>query len=504
MRKVSTMHRLRFPLTRFFCTLPALAAVATGAVPEHLPHPVAAARMEAVYQELKTPYKWGPVLSGPGGSRVDNPRVFRVGSTWFMTYNHVAGPGGYEGWLARSDNLVNWAPVGKILGKGSGGWDDGSVGAFLGLQGLTLDTVYQVGQFNGRYWLSYLGGRKDGFETYPLNLGLASTTGLTKGEPWTRLPSNPILATDDETAGDWENRVLFASQLVHDTARTLGYEYLLLYNAKGRRDNAERIGLAGSDDLIHWHRRLHEPVMDNYPDYRISGDPQLLKLDDLYVMLYARGVPARAEVGDHETFACSYDLVHWTQWSGTGLTREPEPWEGRTTAHKPWVFRWNGVVYHFFNYTHLIDGKPFGGIGVATSRYIGESFQFENLEIDRASRDYQIVPGMELAGYQGVNFRSREPGDTIRFVFNLPEPGEYDVRLALLAGAVSGAVRISFDGMQLGGDLSASAAASIRREFALGIVKVMRPGPHHLEAAIVNRPAGGGELLLDSMDWLKR
>ncbi len=74
---------------------------------------------------------------------------------------------------------------------------------------------------------------------------------------------------------------------------------------------------------------------------------------------------------------------------------------GRTAAHKPWVFRWNGVIYHFFNYTHVIDGKPYGGIGVSTSRYLGKSFQFENLEIDRASRAYQVVSGLELDGYQG-------------------------------------------------------------------------------------------------------
>lgn len=488
----------------------ALATAASTPAPHSPPQtPVPAERMAAVYDELKTPYKWGTVLSGPGGSRVDNPRVFRMHDKWFMTYNHVEGAGGYEGWLATSDNLVDWRPVGRILGKHSGGWDDGSVGVYLGLQRLELDRAYEPQTFDGRYWLTYLGGRKDAFESYPLNVGLASTTDPTKGETWSRLPSNPILSTADENVGWWEDRVQFASHLLRDPDRTLGYEYLLLYNAKGKRDNAERIGLAASHDLIHWQRPLKEPLISNSPDYRISGDPQLLKLGDLFVMLYFRGAPSTPDLSDHETFACSYDLVNWTRWSGTGLTRVREPWEGQSAAHKPCVFRWQGTVYHFFNYTHVIDKKPYGGIGLSTSRFIGKSFQFEQLEVDRASRDTMVVPGMELAGYRGVSFRGRQRGDAIRFVFEVAEPGDYEVQLAVLPGANSGAFRVTVDGEPLAAKLDAydAAAKPVRREFDLGVIKVAKAGQHRMELIVEGNspaPAGGGcELLLDSMDWRK-
>ncbi len=86
---------------------------------------------------------------------------------------------------------------------------------------------------DGRYWLSYLGGEKDGFEKYPLNIGLATTEDPTVGKPWSRLPANPILSVQDAGTRWWEDRVLFASQLLRDPARTLGSEYLLVYNAKG-------------------------------------------------------------------------------------------------------------------------------------------------------------------------------------------------------------------------------------------------------------------------------
>jgi predicted GH43/DUF377 family glycosyl hydrolase len=48
-----------------------------------------------------------------------------------------------------------------------------------------------------------------------------------------------------------------------------------------------------------------------------------------------------------DTFACSYDLVKWTKWSGKHLIDPSEPWD-KKFAHKPWVIFHDGVVYHFY------------------------------------------------------------------------------------------------------------------------------------------------------------
>lgn len=482
------------------------AADVAHSAPAGAPREVPAGRMAEVYDQLKTPFKWGPVLRGEAGSRVDNPRVFRMRDTWYMTYNHVAGTGGYECWLATSSNLVDWRPVGKLLAKGSGGWDTGSVAGYLGLQKLDLDAAFEPQTAEGRYWMSYLGGTKDAFEAYPLNIGLASTADPTDGKPWTRLPSNPILSVADAQTGWWEDRVQFASHLIRDPARTLGYEYLLFYNAKGRRDNVERIGVAASHDLRHWERPLQNPLVASTPEYRITGDPQLLKLGDLYVMLYFRGAPSGPEVGDHETFACSYDLVNWTRWDGTGLTRPKEPWEGQSAAHKPCVFRWQGTVYHFFNYTHVIDKKPFGGIGLSTSRYIGKCFQLESVEIDRASAPCVVVSGMEFDGYQAVSFRGGNAGDSVRFVVPVAEAGEYDLQLAFLAAPGAGEFSVAVDGHIVAAKVDAEAPTRTRTEVSLGSVRVEKPGPHEVTITLTRAGASSGDagLMLDSMDWLKR
>lgn len=52
--------------------------------------------------------------------------------------------------------------------------------------------------------------------------------------------------------------------------------------------------------------------------------------------------------GAFERFACSYDLMNWTDWNGEDLIAPSEDYD-KEYAHKPWVIKWNGVVYHFYN-----------------------------------------------------------------------------------------------------------------------------------------------------------
>jgi predicted GH43/DUF377 family glycosyl hydrolase len=40
-------------------------------------------------------------------------------------------------------------------------------------------------------------------------------------------------------------------------------------------------------------------------------------------------------------------LVNWTKWTGSDLVEPGESYD-KTYAHKPWVLKYNGVVYHFY------------------------------------------------------------------------------------------------------------------------------------------------------------
>lgn len=70
-------------------------------------------RMEQIYEEAKTPYKYGlAVAPADNKHKIDCPTVFREGDKWYMTYVVYNGKSGldgrgYETWIAESDNLWN-------------------------------------------------------------------------------------------------------------------------------------------------------------------------------------------------------------------------------------------------------------------------------------------------------------------------------------------------------------------------------------------------------------
>ena len=67
-------------------------------------------------------------------------------------------------------------------------------------------------------------------------------------------------------------------------------------------------------------------------------------MGDVWVMFYF-GAYWRPKAFNN--FACSYDLEHWTDWQGDSLISCTRPWD-RDFAHKPWVIKHHGVVYHFY------------------------------------------------------------------------------------------------------------------------------------------------------------
>lgn len=135
----------------------------------------------------------------------------------------------------------------------------------------------------------------------------------------------------------------------------------MFYNAKVK-NGYERIGIAVSTNMVHWTRHGPNHVLANGEAKRngMSADPQLVRLDDVWVMFYfGAGWAPKA----FDTFAASYDLVNWTKWTGPHLVEPSELWD-QTYAHKPWVFKHEGVVYHYY----CAVGTEGRVIALATSR----------------------------------------------------------------------------------------------------------------------------------------
>jgi hypothetical protein len=76
------------------------------------------------------------------------------------------------------------------------GWDRGQAAGGLALVDAAWEGSAALQSYNGRYWMSYLGSAKEGYEPDPLTVGVAWTKTPHRPRPWTRLAENPVLTPD--------------------------------------------------------------------------------------------------------------------------------------------------------------------------------------------------------------------------------------------------------------------------------------------------------------------
>ena len=75
---------------------------------------------------------------------------------------------GYQTWLARSEDLLHWEKLGKILPfTQPSGWDAWQAEAAMALADSRWGGSEELEKFEGKYWLSYIGGAKAGLRTRP-------------------------------------------------------------------------------------------------------------------------------------------------------------------------------------------------------------------------------------------------------------------------------------------------------------------------------------------------
>jgi predicted GH43/DUF377 family glycosyl hydrolase len=302
-------------------------------------------RMQQVYEEVKTPYKYGVVIRGEEGQLVDCPSIFQYNKKWYMVYVSITNEIGYETFLAESSDLLHWTKLGKIMSFRADGWDRWQVDGGIALCDTRWGGGSKLQSFDGKYWMSYIGGALQGYEPDPLAIGMAWTKTPTETKEWTPIAENPVLSRDQPDVREFEKLTLYKSQVIWDKRKTLDHPFVMYYNGK-IKNGFEKIGMAVSDNMIHWKRYGTEPVIANGEDKQtsISGDPQIVKIGELWVMFY---FGAFWQPGAFDTFACSYDMVNWTKWEGPHLIEPSEPWDNQF-AHKPWVIKHKGIVYHFY------------------------------------------------------------------------------------------------------------------------------------------------------------
>lgn len=318
--------------------------------------------MNEIYNKVKTPYKYGAVIKDEE-FMTDSPTVFKYNDKWYMYFimiNRDTKDSGYETHLASSENLVNWNYEGKVFERlDYDRWDCKQIAGYAAFQDIEFGGTNELSKVNDKYYIAYLGGKLDGYETDPLSMGLASSTDSPLGN-FTRF-EKPIMTPFDADAREKETKTLYKSNMIIDDAMTLGHKYVNIYNAKCQ-EGRERIFLAVSDDGENWTRYLDRPIIDELEKgIIITGDPQVVKIDDVYVMFYFNYTKERKT---YNTFACSYNLTDWTIWDGEPLIKSEFEWENEH-AHKSYVIKDKDVIYHFYCAT---NDKNERFIALATSK----------------------------------------------------------------------------------------------------------------------------------------
>ena len=269
------------------------------------------------------------------------------------------------------DDLRKWTRLGCIFRRGEkGAWDAAQADGWPALVDTRWDGPNTLNTFQRKYWMMYLGGAADGYETDPLSTGVAWTDDPSAVREWTRYEKNPVLSPSDPDARDFEKKTIYKHFTVEDPSRSCGGRFVNFYNAKACGVWRETIGMAVSDDMLHWRRVGGGTVVENgdVSMAGISGDPMIRRIGDTWVMFYFGHQWKPGVNGAFDTFACSYDLKNWTKWEGEPLVRPSEPYDAKH-AHKPWVLKHDGVVYHFY----CAVGDKGRGIALATSEHKKEA-----------------------------------------------------------------------------------------------------------------------------------
>ncbi|WP_026713962.1 glycoside hydrolase family protein [Flavobacterium daejeonense] len=329
--------------------------------------------MNEIYNEIKTPYKYGLVMVPTDNSyKMDCPSVFRKDGKWFMTYLIYDGRG-YETWLAESNDLLNWKHLGKVMSfsKDESEWDVNQKAGYIALQDYSWGGSYEWKKYDGKYWMSYFGGNTTGYEAGVLSIGMAYTKeSPTRPHEFKRLPK-PVLTPKDTDVSFWDNSTMYKNSVIEDKERITGNKFIMYYNARGDSINpakgAERIGMAVSNDMVNWKRYGKKALLNHHRG--ITGDAFIQRINDTWVMFYFGAFWTGWDQGAFNRFAVSNDLVNWKEWKGANLIESSEPYDNMF-AHKSFVVKHDGVVYHFYCAVNKAEQR---GIAVATSKDLGKS-----------------------------------------------------------------------------------------------------------------------------------
>lgn len=279
----------------------------------------------------------GLVLKPTGDNGFDSKMVESPSIIWddaknkyimvFTAYDsNNVGSIGY----AFSTDLKNWENQGQLFknsGNAANGDKNGCTGPCLV-------------KYNGIYYLFYLGLNGEGYEGWPINLCLATSTDLAT---WTY--KGVVIAPSKDIP--WISNTIY-----HPDIMKIGSYWYIFFNANGTIDGqaAERTGFAFST-------KIDGPY--TVDPYRISkfaedagdhsgiqcGDPSVFKINDLYYMFYF-DTSHKDEVVDRYAWTTATEFPRGWRYGGPVIKNDKD--YNKTFAHKPFVLVKDNILYHYY------------------------------------------------------------------------------------------------------------------------------------------------------------
>ena len=289
----------------------------------------------------------------------DVPTVFQIPGDpkWYMSYVGFDG-GGYQSFVAESDDLVNWTKHRLAMGYGpEGEFDYGGVvlGAYL-YESYDIKATRTLKKKDGKFWSLY--GAYDKRTGYEAGTGSNGLTVSDDGLTWRKFQKDPVVSIHDADCGPWENKMIYMPWLTEHEGT-----YHSHYNAKG---GPEQTGVVTSKDLLKWTRYEKNPVIPvgaTVYNSVFSADPKIFRDGDHWTCFFF-GV---GEGGAHIMAAYSRDLFQWTV--------DPEPLYkaggnpsglDKKYAHKISLV-WNPANETYYMFYNAVGNKG-RGIGLITSK----------------------------------------------------------------------------------------------------------------------------------------
>jgi predicted GH43/DUF377 family glycosyl hydrolase len=305
----------------------------------------------AAGEAVPAAFRWTPraapvVTRGAAGEwdSVDvlNPSVVRRGEILYNLYSGFDGKIWRTGLAASSDG-VHWTKMGRVLSPGPAAWE-GSVIAANGSAFVSGDEFL--------YW--YQAGT-------PPAIGLARSPDAVR---WVKLPE-PVLQSGPR--GSWDERGVADPCVIR-----LGSRFYMYYLGQDRA-RRQRLGVAQSEDGVHWRKLISNPVLElgaaGAFDENGLGEPAVWVSHGRYWMLYTgRDRVENRRIGQ----AWSLNGVRWNRLPAGSVFAGDQTWNAKVVCDPSVVLEGSRTLVWFGGGDVAAPAQNLHGeIGLATLVPVG-------------------------------------------------------------------------------------------------------------------------------------